>query len=233
MKRFSIASFIMFVLIGCDSGTQHIEVFSYSFDLSTTDEGWSGDFSDYPEGDSVLFELEYEYTLLPENISKTRNGIKVAGNNLNEDLFMFIKRKITGLQPNTTYSVLFNIRFASDAPTGDFGIEGAPGESVVVKVGATEIEPKKVLTTGNYLMNIDKGNQQQGGQDVVLIGNVGVTPTTTQFTEVYRNNNSLNSFIVTADAEGELWIIIGTDSDYEGATTLYYTSVDILFNQVN
>jgi len=223
----------MFVLIGCDSGTQHIEVFSYSFDLSTTDEGWSGDFSDYPEGDSVLFELEYEYTLLPENISKTRNGIKVAGNNLNEDLFMFIKRKITGLQPNTTYSVLFNIRFASDAPTGDFGIEGAPGESVVVKVGATEIEPKKVLTTGNYLMNIDKGNQQQGGQDVVLIGNVGVTPTTTQFTEVYRNNNSLNSFIVTADAEGELWIIIGTDSDYEGATTLYYTSVDILFNQVN
>lgn len=215
---------------GCNLDGEEVSVFSYAFDFSLQDEGWDGDFSDYPEGDSILYELEFKHDNLPVNLSQTRKGLKLSGFNQSDDLFMFIRRKITGLSPNTTYRVLFNVRFASNAPTGDFGIGGAPGESVVVKVGASTVKPEKQLTDGYYQMNIDKGNQSQSGEDMFVIGNVGVAPTTSQYTEVYRSNTSANPFGVTSNAQGELWVIIGTDSGFEGTTTLYYTSVNILLN---
>ena len=221
------------LLVNCDSGNQEITVFSYTFDFSNEEYDWIADFADYPENGSASFELQSSYEPLPENISKTRKGIKISGNNLNSDLFMFIKRKITGLSPGTTYSVFFNVRFASKAPTGTVGADGSPGEGVTVKVGTSVTEPEKELTSGVYRMNIDKGNQTIGGKDMFAIGNVGVAAATTQFTEVYRNNNLKGPFTITTDSQGEVWVIVGTDSGFAGVTTLYYTNIDIVFNKAN
>jgi hypothetical protein len=223
--------FSCLLLFGCTLNGEEIMVFSYSFEFSTLDHDWTGDFADYPEGDSVFYELEFKHDLLPANLSTTRKALKISGNNHSDDLFMFIKRKLTGLRPNATYKVLFNVRFASNVPTGTVGVGGSPGESVYVKAGATGIEPKKVLTEGFYVMNIDKGNQSEGGTDMQVIGNVAVAANTTQYTEVYRNNSSVSPFQVKANNQGEVWVILGTDSGFESTTTLYYTSVDILLSQ--
>lgn len=233
MKRLLDTVLICSLLISCDSGNQDIAVFSYTFDFSIEKFDWAADFADYPENSSATFELQSSYGLLPETISKTRKGLMVSGNNHSSDLFMFIKKKITGLSPGTTYNVLFNVRFASNAPTGIVGAGGSPGEGVTVKVGASVTEPDKVVTLGVYRMNIDKGNQAIGGKDMFSIGNVGVAATTTQFTEVYRNNNLKGPFKVTTDNQGEVWVIVGTDSGFAGITTLYYTNIDIVFNKAN
>ena len=232
MKRLIVAAFAIGLLTACNFDEPDIATFAYNFDIAKSDAGWSGDFSDYPEGDSLLYGLAISYETLPDNLNTTRKGIKVTGFNYSDDLFMFIKRKITWLLPNTTYKVLFNVRFASNEATGQFGVEGAPGESVIVKVGATTQEPVKVKIAGYYQMNIDKGNLAQGGADAMPVGHVGISPTTTQYAEIYRNNNSGNPFMVTTNSEGEVWIIVGTDSGYEGRTTLYYTNVDVLFNGI-
>jgi hypothetical protein len=113
------------------------------------------------------------------------------------------------------------------------GVGGAPGESVYVKAGATKEEPKKVLTDGMYRMNIDKGNQATAGADMMVIGNIGVAATTTQFTYISRNNNSSTGFIAETNDSGELWLIVGTDSGFEGKTILYYSQIDILFNRLD
>jgi hypothetical protein len=233
MKRIRLWSVLSILLLtGCFPESEYPTVFTYTFDFSVNAEGWSGDFSDYPEGDSIAYELAYSYGSLPDNVSKTRKGFKLTGNNQSDDLFMFIKRKLTGFPPNSRFEVLFNVRFASNAPTEAFGIGGAPGESVIVKAGITGIEPLKELVDGYYQMNIDKGNQSESGDDMMAIGHVGVSPTTTQYTEIYRGNSSSSPFILTTNNLGEAWIIIGTDSGYEGTTTLYYTSLDLVFNQV-
>jgi hypothetical protein len=157
----------------------------------------------------------------------------LSGNNGSDDLFMFIKKKLTGIKPNTVYNVLFNIQLASNAPTGAVGIGGAPGESVILKAGVTLSEPLKILDDDLYYrMNIDKGNQLEAGEDMMIIGNIGVAPNTTQYTTIFRNNNSGSPFQFTSDHSGEAWIIVGTDSGFEGKTTLYYTRIDILFNEV-
>ncbi len=234
MLKFAVVGF-MIVMGACSMPEQEITVFSISYLFKDSDEGWKGDFADYPEGDSINYELFFKHDTLPENLNAnaTIKGLHISGNNGSDDLFMFIKKKISGLRPNTTYNLLFNVKFASDAPTEAVGVGGAPGESVYLKAGATLVEPMKELETGMYRMNIDKGNQAEDGPDMINIGNIGVSATTTEFTVITRNNNSSNSFVITTDALGEIWLIVGTDSGFEGTTTLYYTQIDVLFNEVD
>ncbi len=210
-------------------------VFSISFNFTESAMGWTGDFADYPKNDSVFYELLFKHDTLPANLNPNgnRKALILSGKNHSDDLFMFIKRKISGLKPNTRYNVLFNIQLASDAPTEAVGIGGAPGESVFLKAGLTTTEPVKVLDEDDYYrMNIDKGNQAEGGSDMMVLGHIGVARNTTQYTLIYRNNSSANPFLFTTDASGDAWITIGTDSGFEGKTTLFYVSVDILFNEM-
>jgi hypothetical protein len=222
----------LLLLIAC-SEEQVISVFTFSSVFNTSVDGWVGDFADYPESDSIAYELIVKHDTIPTgtSVNSTAKGMLVSGKNSSDDLFMFLKKKISGLQPNRTYSVLFNIKVASNAPTGAVGIGGAPGESVYLKVGATLLEPKKQLDAGMYRMNIDKGNQDEEGSDMINIGHVGVAATTTKYTVITRNN-STNNFTITTDESGEVWLIIGSDSGFEGTTTLYYTQIDVLFNQL-
>lgn len=212
---------------------QEVTIYSVSYFFKDSLSGWEGDFSDYPV-DTTGYHLKAELDTLPYNLNadSTKKAICISGINNNNDLFMFIKRKVSGLRKNTTYEILFNVRLASNAPTGEVDGE-VPGESVYLKVGASTVEPEKEIVENNYRLNIDKGNQSEGGEDMIVIGHVGVAPTTVNYTLIVRNNNSNNGTYATTNDQGELWLIIGTDSAYGGQTTLYYTQVDVLFNQVD
>lgn len=201
---------------------------TFTFDFAQDNQGWSGDFADYPVGDSVFYELEFIRTTLPAPLDTDKFALKISGNNHSDDLFMFIKRKITGLLPNTTYQLLIDVEFASNAPTNAFGVGGPPGEGVRMKAGAMLIEPLKVNDGGFYLMNIDKGNQSVGGVDMDTIGHVGVSDTTTVFALINRNN-ATHPFTITTDSNGECWVCIGTDSGFEATTTLYYNIITLTF----
>jgi hypothetical protein len=232
-KRVACLLGAVLIFLACEV-EQEIMVFSISYEFSEMDYGWTGDFADYPPGDSIAYELFYKHNTLPDNLntSGTKMALNLAGNNGSDDLFMFIKKKVTGLQPNTIYSILFNVKLASKEPAGLVGIGGAPGESVFLKAGASAIEPKKILEDGMYRMNIDKGNQAEAGNDMIVLGNIAVAQTTTQFTYITRNNSSKSGFYATTNSEGELWLIVGTDSGFEGKTILYYSQIDVLFNQL-
>jgi hypothetical protein len=234
MKNVKLGILVMGIiaLVSC-STDQEISVISMSYLFNESDQGWTGDFADYPEGDSITFQLVIKHDTIPTgtSVNSTASGLLVSGKNLNDDLFMFIKKKISGLRPNTQYEVLFNVKFASNAPTDV--IINPPGESVILKVGATVVEPKKILDAGVYRMNIDKGNQDEEGSDMINIGHVGVSATTTKFTVINRSNSSSNGFILTTDATGEVWLVVGSDSGFVGTSTLYYTQVDAAFNAVD
>lgn len=232
--KWSVVRIVMLLLAFSCQSEQEISVFSISYFFNDSDEGWTGDFADYPQGDSIAYELFFKHDTLPENLNAnaTIKGLHISGNNGSDDLFMFIKKKISGLRPNTQYEILFNVRLASNAPTGSVGIGGAPGESVYLKAGAALIEPSKELQAGIYLMNIDKGNQSEEGGDMINIGHVGVSANTTQYSVITRSNSASNGFVITTDSSGEIWVIVGSDSGFEGTTTLYYTQIDVLFNTV-
>jgi hypothetical protein len=235
MKKWGI--FLLVITAACNlQDDSYYTVFSVNFNFAENSWGFTGDFADYPKDDSVFYELLFKHDTLPSHLNNTgtRKALILSGKNYSDDLFMFIKRKIAGLKPNARYMILFNIHFASNAPTGAVGIGGPPGEGVTLKAGMTLQEPVKIVDeNGYYRMNIDKGNQAVGGTDMITLGHIGVGPNTNQYTIISRNNSSANPFIFQTDATGEAWIIVGTDSGFEGQTKLYYVSIDILFNELS
>jgi hypothetical protein len=232
-RRLIIGVLIISTICGCsldDAGSPGLYIYSDVYNFNEGQQGWVADFADYPAGptDSVGCELAFSYTDLPQNLGN-RKAIMMSGTNYDNNLFMFMKKKVIGLAPETFYTVVFEVELASNAPTQNVGTDSGPG-SVYLKAGAVSTEPKKVIDGSNYVMNVDKGYESQGGSDLVVLGNIGVAPNTTQYTLITRSNEMSNTpFIVRSNSAGELWLVIGTDSGFEGTTTLYYTRVGVVF----
>lgn len=190
-------------------------------------EGWVGGFADYPVGEEDFFELGWGWLPIADPLKG--HGFYITGNNHSDDLFMFIKGQISGLKAHTSYALNFKITCATNAPTGCIGVGGAPGESVYVKAGATLIEPDVIEEDSKYRMNIDKGNQANGGKNAQVLGNIANTNTecNSPVYELKVLNNSSEPFGVRTNEEGKLWLFVGTDSGFEATTTLFYTSIEI------
>ena len=236
MKKGILFLIILITAAGCamDDTSLGFLISSESSDFSIGQQNWVGDFTDYPIGpdDSAFYELRFEYTDRPSNLGTPQKAIMLSGNNHSDDLFMFIKKRVGGLRPNTDYTVVFEVELASNALKNQVGVGGAPGESVYLKAGASNIEPRKIVDGNYYRLNIDKGDQANGGNDMMVIGNIAVD--TQEYNLLTRNNtNQYAPFMARTNSAGELWLIVGTDSGFEGITTLYYTKINVVFSSSN
>ncbi|MCH7783639.1 hypothetical protein IID62_11300 [candidate division KSB1 bacterium] len=204
---------------------------NFNFDVS---ENWNVGFSDYPMGFENFFELTYENTSLPINLGSEIPALMISGDNHSDDLFMFAKKKIGGLNPKTKYRVTFELEFATNASVECIGVGGSPGSSVYIKAGVTLIEPDKITGPQFYTMNIDKGNQASEGTDTINLGVFGHPgPCENDIYELKKVDNLTDTFEVVTDETGELWIMVGTDSGFEAITTIFYNSLTIRFEAVN
>ena len=214
------------VIVSCkDKGTSPVPDFTFMFDFSESDEGWIAGFADYPVGEEEFYELESERSVLPEPLDQNTFSMKIAGNNHSDDLFMFLKKKITGMEPNTVYDVTLDVEIASQYPASSIGVGGSPGSSVFVKVGATPTEPLPVVDGDYYRMNIDKGSQSDEGQDMVMVGNIGIAGEDFVYTLIRRDNEN-RPVRAQSDENGDLWLVVGTDSGFESTTTIYYNTIE-------
>lgn len=199
-----------------------------SYDFSSDTEGWLGDFADYPVGEDSFFELVYRHDSLPSPLDSTDGSLMLSGANRSDDLFMFIKRKVEGLAANTVYELRFQVEVATNAPDGSVGIGGSPANSVYIKAGATPIEPIPINNGEDfYRMNIDIGNQSTDGVDMVVIDDFANGAD--DFIYQLKTIQNQKSITVTTDGEGSCWIILGTDSGFEGTTTIYFNSISVTF----
>jgi hypothetical protein len=200
----------------------------FLWEFAAETQGWIGGFADYPVGGEEFYELVFEHDTLPEPLDQNQFALKLSGNNHSDDLFMFAKKRVTGLEPNTVYYITFTIEFASDVPDGSIGAGGSPGESVYIKAGAASDEPHTVIDNDNhYRMNIDKGNQSQGGEDMDVVGDF--SNDTDQAVYTLKTVTNEKPFRATSDGNGSLWIIVGTDSGFEATTTIYYNKIKAEF----
>ena len=106
---------------------QSIEGAEFAFTFANDDEGWITGFADLPfDADLEIYELESGFRQLPEGLEG--NGIFLQGHNRSDDLFMFLKRQVTGLQTNMAHEVAISLDLATNVPATSFGIGGSPGE---------------------------------------------------------------------------------------------------------
>lgn len=205
-------------------------------DFSTGQHGWTAGFSDYPVGQEAFYELRSDYRGLPAPLDRSQNALYISGNNHSDDLFMYWKGKIVGLSPTTTYRASFEVEFATNAPSGCVGVGGSPGESVYVKAGASVIEPEALDVGGTYQMNIDKGNQANGGDNALVLGDIANSQPCGQAApqwELKRLASGAEAVDVTTDSDGSVWLLIGTDSGFEATTSLYTTWLEATFEPIS
>lgn len=230
----AVVSIMSLLFVGC-SGNAQPEGLSFEYDFSDNDHGWTGDFTDLPiDYEPDIYDLEFDHTDRPPSVGEGK-ALRLSGINRSDDLFMYLKKQLTsaeGIKPNTTYLVHFIVEFATDAPAGAFGVGGPPGEAVWVKVGAAPIEPIPVPEEDSphphLVTNVDKGRQNEDGEHALRIGDVAkVDNDEFDVYELKTLNNQEQALEVTSDADGNLWIFVGTDSGFEGKTTLYYTQISV------
>jgi hypothetical protein len=202
---------------------------AFTFEEGT--EGWRGAFADYPSGREQDFHLVFEHRALPAEAGTRGKGLYLAGDNLSDDLFMFLTREVTGLRPQASYALTFELVLASNAGSGCAGIGGAPGESVYLKAGASLTEPRGVPDAeGLVRLDVDKGVQSTGGANAQVLGNIanGLSQCPEAPYRLITRSNQGTPFLITTDERGALWLLVGTDSGFEGTTTLYYDSIRVV-----
>jgi len=218
---------LIILLAGCGSGGRAPDQTTFTFDFAHGAQGWTTGFSDYPVGQEQFFQLDSGLRALPPPLDQSGTGILLSGINHSDDLFMFLTGHLTRLKPDQTHSFKFLLEFATNSTPGCPGVRGPPGEGVWVKVGASSIQPQPKAVAGSYSMNIDKGNQEQGGTDAIVVGNVanGLTDCFNLVYAMKTLQNTQDTFTARTDSQGTIWAIVGTDSGFEGETALYYAKI--------
>jgi hypothetical protein len=196
-----------------------------SFDFAQGNGGWLTDIADYSP-DTAPSDVITEIRSLPAPLSGA--GFYFSGTNRSDDLFIYGKTKISGLANSTKYRIVVRVDFATDVPSGCIGVGGAPGESVWVVAAASPSEPLTVFDGGNYRVNIDRGNQSQGGEQGLVLGNIansipacGMRRWETK-TVVTPSPSALS---VSSDERGTIWILVGMDSGFESLSRIYLRRV--------
>lgn len=191
---------------------------------------WKAVYAEFPKKDTVFYELEYGIKALPSPLDQSKKGFMLSGNNHSDALQMYVSKQLTGLSPNTNYSVETEVDLASQYPSGSVGIGGSPGNAVHLV--------SKFSTLGYTLV---PGENEQDNVKLVLnnqgsvleqdLGDVSI-PSEQYVYQLINRKKSSASQVVKSDSNGKLWAIVGTWSGFEGITTLYYTRIKVTLKEM-
>jgi hypothetical protein len=231
-----IVTFLMAMVVSILAcGQEPAKTVQIIFTFDTNEEGWSGGFADLPvDHEQQGYDVSFSHEEVPVPDTES-NGLFITGNNHSDDLFMYIVRGFgleDDLKADTQYSVKLSFKMATEVPPGMMGIGGSPGESVYIKAGVINKKPESIEQSGNFVMNIDHGSQSQSGSDSTVIGDAAKAEGPGQDDMTFRYKNFELTQEVTSDSEGQIWIIIGADSGFEGITRLYFDDISATFNPV-
>lgn len=189
-------------------------------------EKWIGDYALYNRADTTTIAFKMEKDSLPASIDSLKSSIRMEATNTRDSIFLFMKKKIVGLNPEKTYNVSFDINIATNYPS----LDNATGTKVSLKAGASPNEPVKILNAGYYNLSIKKGLWNVDGSEMAILGDITNGIGRAVYQLVNRNSSSKN-ISVKPDADGTIWVCVGEDSNYNGKTVLYIDNIKIVLTE--
>ena len=135
-------------------------------------------------------------------------------------------KELSGLVPETEYQFTVRFQLATNVEGDMVGIGGGPGGSVFVKCGVASKEPENSLDALNHFrLNIDKGSQSQSGADMTVVGTLAKEENNRP--GEYEFNEIETKVIARTDEAGTAYLVIGTDSGFEGVTSYYLDDISV------
>jgi len=197
-----------------------------TIDFNNGIDGWSTDVADYTDHDRPT-EVASAWKDLPAPLSG--KGYYMISHNNSDDVLTYARRQLDGLVKHAKYRVTFEMRYATDAATGCMGVGGSRGESVWM-VASASFDYIKTMPqpNGNYRVNIDRGNQAASGPQGKVLGTQGVEGLSCSGGKwASTTRKSSEAVEVHADKDGRIWIMLGTDSGFEGTNAVYLQGATI------
>lgn len=199
--------------------------------FSNTKTIFEANYSNYTPG--MEDEIDFHSGQNPINHSRTF-GYLLGCDNRSDDLFMFITTKIDGLEPNYKYDFsVSSLTIATNAANSEpLGVGGAPGKSVLIRVGCYNNHPEVIKKGDYFITNFDNGHRPHDGKNTFIVGDFAKLRNANR-TDYYEMKTFYPHKHIEAEtnAEGEMWMIFGTDSGYEGRTEAYFVSAHILLTE--
>jgi hypothetical protein len=197
-----------------------IQFFESTFELDT--DGWIGDVADYKEGQ--LSDLNFKAIQAPLPEESTTNhfssGLYLSANNLNDSIFIYIKKKITDLDTSKRYKVAYEIQLATHL----VDTLASSGRISYIKAGATSDEPVSILKNQWQVPSVLHGTANSGGKEMLLLGNLGNGLDSTAYKNIIRTNPNV-AIEVKPSPEGVIWLCVGISSRYKGNIPLYFQRI--------
>jgi hypothetical protein len=227
----SLVFITLLLLAGCDS-TEPDEregPVILDFDFGADGSGWQPGFVDYPDGREADVEFVGDHREMPPPYAPDM-ALYQRGFNLSDDLFMYFKHRVDGLDSDTEYETVFVLEFATNY--GEDCVVGV-GAGVFLKAGASAIEPVPVLDSDNNVrLNVDKGQQQNDGDNALLLGDIrngrpGCGADVRYSTESVTSD--ARSVRVRPNEDGEVWLFFGSESAFESPHQVYFTHFHVEF----
>jgi hypothetical protein len=193
-------------------------------DFQENENGWTGHYALYEDAhqDSISFLSGRRRLVSP--LDTTRYGFKVEGKNVEDSLFLYVKKKLSGLNPSKTYFVYYSVDLSSGYPD----TINSAGRLGSLKVGASANEPL-IVKSGGASYNgvaINKGLWNVDGKEMVVLGNLSNTATTPGYKLIGYNNNT-KPVAVTPNTQGEIWLCVGADTRFKGITSVLFDRIKV------
>jgi hypothetical protein len=216
--------------LGCHSTSPNGDV-TISHAFSQGAQGWTAGVADYMPDTASYVNFTADVRPLPPPLGSS--GLFLSSRNVSGDVFMYYAGKAEGFVPGATYMATFAVQIASIAGEGCAGVGGQPGEGVVVKAGASSVQPVAVPDASGWLrMNIDKG-AAGGGANAAVLGNIAVGDGCGENSAWRRKQltSAPDAISVQAASDGSVWLFVGTDAGFEGETSIYITQFSASFTR--
>jgi len=148
-----------------------------------------------------------------------------SDNSQSGNIFMGLVKQIAAA-PNTNYALNFTVDFLTNVAAGCAGIGASPGDNVYVEVGATGANPSVGYTDSTGLFEFQNLNTNV---NLTLAGNFGSEMLkdcydTTRY--VSKELSTGTNYPVSSDDNGNIWLLVGTNSYFEGTTSIYWQNLN-------
>jgi len=205
-----------------------------SFDFSQTNQAFEINTANHQVEHPLNHFIIAELTQLPSPY-EYRKGIEFSWNNYNQDIKGFIKKKITGLSPNSKFTIEFSVNILSFMSEECIGVGGSPGKDVTVKASLLEQEPLKYIDNSGLFptYRVDINENLFGGDDVNYLGHIGLP---VACDDVFLHQDPVweikhltneDNIIFSSNASGEAWLYVSVDSGVGGTQKVYIAQANV------
>jgi hypothetical protein len=244
MKNYGIGLLIFpgiaFLLSGCLNSDETTNPLLVSNTVFAEDaEGWEAQFSEYEPGleDSLKLSFTHDKFMATESIGEV-TAVVQSGFATNSDLFMYIKRQISGFKPNTVYSVVFNLELYAQLNEDFSGDLEDNNNGSFLKASVYAEEPDTVIVDDSnnpgmkiVLTNFEKGDDKVTGPNMALIGKLEYT-SVNETPLLLIGTTEGDDLLGTTDSEGKMWMMIGVDTNQPIYQSIFYSFIGISFREL-